>query len=377
MNQSKIQDVLIIGGGLAGLCNAIELARAGLKVLLVEKKAYPFHKVCGEYVSMEVLDYLKSLGFDPFEHGAKSMERFELSSIKGKSVFTDLPLGGFSLSRHQFDLELYHLGLKEGAVFQLEDEVQQVEYSNQLYQVQTKKGKSYQAKLVIGAQGKRSVLDKNMDRSFFKEQSAYSGIKCHYKGEFPEDLVALHNFKGGYCGLSQVETGHVNVCYLVKTSKIKEYGGIDKMEKALLSQNPHLHPVFHQWQPVFEKKLAISQVYFKTKSTVEKGVLMSGDAAGMIYPLAGNGMAMAIHSAKLLSEAIKSYFKGDLDRSSLEQAYQKNWQKEFNSRIRMGRLFQQFFGSPLVSSTAVGGLKLFPFLKKSVIRMTHGKPLNV
>jgi flavin-dependent dehydrogenase len=375
MSLNTKYDVLIIGGGLAGLCNAIELSKAGLNVILVEKKSYPFHKVCGEYVSMEVAGYVKSLGFDPFEHGAKAMKRFQLSSIKGSSVFVDLPLGGFSISRYQFDLALYEIAQESGTTFVLEDEAQKVEHLEQGYEVSTKKGKSYQAELVIGAQGKRSIIDKNMKRAFFKEQTGYSGIKCHYEGDFPEDLVALHNFKGGYCGLSQVETGHVNVCYLVKTSKIKEFGGIDKMEKELLSQNPHLHPVFHQWKPVFEKKLAISQVYFKQKTIVEDGILMSGDAAGMIYPLAGNGMAMAIHAAKILSSLIKSYFKGDIDIKTLEQEYERSWKNHFSSRVNMGRLFQRFFGSPLVSSTAVGGMRLLPFLRKPVIKMTHGKPV--
>ncbi len=375
MQYSKKYEVLIVGGGLAGLCNAIELAKAGLKVLLVEKKQYPFHKVCGEYVSMEVLDYLKSLGFDPFDYAAKAMQRFQLSDVRGKSIFADLPLGGFSLSRYQFDLGLYELAQEAGADFQLQDEVLAIHPQDSCYQVETKKGRSYQAHLIIGAQGKRSVLDKNLQRAFFQEQTGYSGIKCHYEGDFPEDLVALHNFKGGYCGLSQVETGAVNVCYLIKTQHLKDFGGIEGVERELLSKNPHLYPVFHQWKPIFERKLAISQIYFKAKTRVESGVLMSGDAAGMIYPLAGNGMAMAIHSAKIISTLVKSYFKGNLDRETLEKHYQKAWKGQFATRLSMGRLFQQFFGNPLVSSTAVRSLQLFPFLKKSVIGLTHGKAI--
>ena len=69
-------DVLIIGGGLAGLCAGIDLAQAGYEVLLFEPKAYPRHKVCGEYISNEVLPYLKSLGFDPFDHGAVAISNF-------------------------------------------------------------------------------------------------------------------------------------------------------------------------------------------------------------------------------------------------------------------------------------------------------------
>ena len=62
--------VIIIGGGLAGLVNAIHLGKKGINVLLIEKNEYPKHKVCGEYISKEVLPYLSYLGIDPFDHGA-------------------------------------------------------------------------------------------------------------------------------------------------------------------------------------------------------------------------------------------------------------------------------------------------------------------
>jgi len=63
-------DVIIIGGGLAGLCNAIHLSKFGKKVLLIEKNEYPKHKVCGEYISNEVLPYLEFLEINPFDFGA-------------------------------------------------------------------------------------------------------------------------------------------------------------------------------------------------------------------------------------------------------------------------------------------------------------------
>ena len=58
-------DILLIGGGLAGLAAALDLAQRGHRVVVVERKQYPFHKVCGEYVSNEVLPYLRRLRADP------------------------------------------------------------------------------------------------------------------------------------------------------------------------------------------------------------------------------------------------------------------------------------------------------------------------
>jgi hypothetical protein len=158
-------------------------------------------------------------------------------------------------------------------------------------------------------------------------------VKCHYEGDFPENLVALHNFKGGYCGLSKVETGHVNVCYLTLESNLKKYKDIKSMEYGILSQNPHLKSVFSEWNPVFKTPLSISQIYFHEKTLVDQHVLMVGDAAGLIYPLCGNGMAMAIHGAIILSEKIVEYFSKYPNKNLVCDTpylyYHKNYTKKF------------------------------------------------
>ena len=92
--------MIIVGGGLAGLVSALHLSQKGLEVLLIEKNAYPKHKVCGEYISNEVLPYLQSMGFDPFKFGAKNITDFTLSTPGSRSISTKLPLGGFSISRY-------------------------------------------------------------------------------------------------------------------------------------------------------------------------------------------------------------------------------------------------------------------------------------
>jgi len=369
-------DVIIIGGGLSGLINAIELGRGGLSVLLIEKKDYPQHRVCGEYVSNEVLPYLKSLGFDPYSIGAKNLSRFQLSSNSGLIAETKLPLGGFGLSRYAFDEALYNIALGHSVKFLLNEQVEEVTENQDIFTVKTQKGNTFYAKIVLGAQGKRSALDKNLKRAFIDKRTSYFAVKCHYRGHFPEDLVSLHNFRGGYCGLSMVENGHVNVCYLSWESHLKKYCNIERMQKELLSQNPYLKKVFNEWEPVFKNPLSISQIYFNQKDLVNNGILMSGDAAGLIYPLCGNGMAMAIHAAKMLSELVLRHFKSEISRSELANSYQKNWKKEFSGRLKAGAKLQHFFGNPVVSGTAVRLLKTFPGLGRRVIKATHGKLLT-
>ena len=105
-------DIIIVGAGLAGLSSAIHLSKFKVNVLLIEKSRLPKHKVCGEYISNEVLPYLEYLGFNPFELGAKKIDKFELSTSKNKTTHCSLPLGGFGVSRYKIDKALAEKPIK-------------------------------------------------------------------------------------------------------------------------------------------------------------------------------------------------------------------------------------------------------------------------
>ena len=96
-------DVIIVGGGLAGLTSAIHLSSRKKRVLLIEKNEYPKHKVCGEYISNEVLPYLNSLGINPISEGAKQITKVHISTTKSNLIKGELPLGGFGMSRYFLD----------------------------------------------------------------------------------------------------------------------------------------------------------------------------------------------------------------------------------------------------------------------------------
>lgn len=374
---SNQTDILIIGGGLAGLVNAIHLSRAGLAVTVIEKNEYPKHKVCGEYISNEVLPYLQWLDADPLSIGAKKINRFLLSTTSGKTTEAKLTVGGFGISRYALDDFLFQKAIQNNCTV-MQDTVTAVHFENDSFRVQVKEGKDIGARIVIGAHGKRSNLDVKLGRSFIKSKSPFIGVKTHLRGDFPEDMVALHNFKGGYCGVSQVETGDLNVCFLANYDTFRKYKNIEAYRQAVLYKNKHLKKVFENSIPVFEQSLTISQVSFSDKSTVEQHILMCGDAAGMIHPLCGNGMAMAIHSAKIASELIIAYFNKTIrSRQELETAYTKLWNKEFKRRIRTGRILQTFFGKDNLANMIMYGLTHIPGVLPAIIRQTHGKPLKV
>ena len=376
MKKTITFDVIIVGGGLAGLTNAIHLSKFKQRVLLIEKKSYPKHKVCGEYISNEVLPYLNSLGIDPINEGAKKISKVQVSSTKGNLIKGELPLGGFGMSRYFLDSLLLKKARFNG-VQVLKDSVDSIRFKNEVFTVQTKDSKSFQSKITIGAFGKRSELDLEMNRKFIQKKSPYLAVKIHVKGDFPGNLIALHNFKGGYCGVSKVENNSINLCYITKYHSFKKHKNISDFQQQVVFKNQHLKKIFQESTSVFEKPLTISQISFETKNPVENHIIMCGDTAGMIHPLCGNGMGMAIASARLASELILKFLNGEIKtREDLEKQYFKDWNKEFKTRLKTGHFIARLFRSETFSQIAYLILKMIPFLLPKMIQFTHGKHIK-
>lgn len=379
MNDAKKYDAAIVGGGLGGLSLSIQLARQGYTVILFEKEQYPFHKVCGEYISLESWDFLNVLGIDPDSMQVPIITRVFVSAENGKSLTHHLPLGGFGISRYKLDARLAELAKSAGVVLMENTKVTAIRYveTSDSFLVEIPK-QLIEARIVCGSWGKRSNLDVKWKRSFSaaakNKLNNYIGVKYHIKGNFPGDTIALHNFKNGYCGLARIEDGKYNLCYLTTADNLQQSNGdFRKMEAEILSRNPHLAEIFTAVS-IEEAPLTISQISFDKKSQVENHVIMVGDAAGMITPLCGNGMSMALHASKIAATHIHHFLQGSITREKMEYRYEFQWKKQFKSRMRRGRRLQRLFGASWLGNLFIAFIKPFPGLLNKLIKGTHGKP---
>lgn len=374
-------DVIIVGGGLAGLTVACALADMKISILLIEKRKYPFHKVCGEYISNEVLNFLRSLGFDPFSFGASAISRLRVSTPSGKNVFAPLGLGGFGLSRHVMDKTLCELARSKGATVWEETKVIDIQFTDDGFHVSIKDKGTLSAKLVVGAYGKRDMLDKKLDREFISRHTGYMGVKYHIATDYPIDEIGLDNFEGGYCGTVKIEEDKYNICYLYKRSDKLSFKSTHELEERVLYKNPMLRNIFTNARFVTEKPEVINEICFDRKQPVEQHIIMCGDTAGLITPLCGNGMSMAIAAGKLLTDLVQR--TGILnkkkialqDRLLFEQKYTKQWQDQFGSRLFWGRALQSVFGLPLITDASIRCINAVPPLRHWLINATHGQPV--
>jgi flavin-dependent dehydrogenase len=310
--------VAVIGGGLAGLSLSVLLSKAGYKTVLFEKEKYPFHKVCGEYISLESWNFIEKLGLNLSQLHLPIIKKLVVSSPDGNFIKSNLDLGGFGISRYLLDNLIKEIAINSGVIVCEETKVNEVIFDDEIFAVKYNTGE-ITSSIVAGSFGKRSNLDIKWKRDFIKQKinklNNYIGVKYHIKTEFPGDTIALHNFKNGYCGISKVEDDKYCLCYLTTAQNLKDNNNsIKKMERNVLYKNPFLKKIFSESKFLFEEPVVISQISFDKKTQIEDQVLMMGDAAGMIAPLCGNGMSIAFHSAKIAFENIHLFLSKKIGR---------------------------------------------------------------
>lgn len=363
-----IYDVAIIGGGLAGLSLSIDLKERGYSVCVIEKGNYPRHKVCGEYISNESFSYLHHICPDLYLLNLPKITQFKLSSTGTRSLTTPLQSGGFGISRYLLELKLYARAFRLGVHFLLNTKSQSVTKDENYFTTRHNQGET-RSKIICDASGRKSNLTTTI-----KNEINYLAVKYHIKTARDSSLIEIHNFPGGYCGVSNIESGLSCLCYIVESSRLKESGkSIKAMEEKILFRNVNLKRIFQKSEFVFNEPLTISGIDFRIKNPVKDDIFYLGDSSGTIAPITGNGMSNALRAACFLSENIDAYFNNKYSFDQLKFHYTKQWNENFSTRINLSRYFQKLSEYPLLCRTTIHAFRLFPFLSATIIKQTHGK----
>jgi flavin-dependent dehydrogenase len=369
-------DVLIIGGGLAGCGAALHLARQGADVLLLEKNDYPRHTLCGEFLSPESQQSLDAMGVldDVRDAGAHPITDARLTAPGTRPAEHALPGTALGLSRYRLDALLFKHAVAAGADGRTSTRVTDVAGSLDTgFVVETADGDTHEARVVLGAYGKRARLDRTLDRPFLNERTPYVAFKAHYAGASVPHTIELHGFPGGYCGCSHVEDDRLNVCWIGHVDALKDAGGTpEAMIDAALQENNALAARLRGLERVSDRFEAVSQVSLADKTRFVDDVCMIGDTAGMIAPLCGDGMAMALRTADLVAPLVTKFLDGTRSATSFRTAYEQRWSQTFGTRMRVGRWAHQAAFSHTAAPALVRTLRWVPPLARLLIRATRG-----
>lgn len=368
-------DAIVVGAGLAGSSAAAHLAARGHTVLLLEKRSFPAHKLCGEFLSVEVQAILGRLGLSDAVRaaGAHPITHTRITAPGAGSFVHPLPGTALGISRYLLDDLLCRRAGQLGAEVHLREPVRAIRGGLASgFTVDTDQGQ-YTTRVIIGAYGKRSTLDRKLGRLSHRNQSPLVAFKAHFSGPGPGEAVELHAFPDGYCGLSQVENELVNACWITSTRMLRRYGSPEQMIAHCFPANPHLDSRFRSLHRVSERFLAVSQISFAAKGTFDADVCMVGDTAGMIAPLCGDGMAMAMRSAEMAAGLASAYLSGGSTPEQFRRRYARAWRSEFSSRMRLGRIAQAGFSNTTVARCAVQTFHLLPAAATWLVHNTRGE----
>ncbi|HEY1803060.1 MAG TPA: NAD(P)/FAD-dependent oxidoreductase [Terracidiphilus sp.] len=296
-------DHLIIGGGPAGAMVALRLASAGRKVILLEKESGPHHKVCGEFLSPEAIDYLSQAGISPLDFGATHIRTLRLSA-GNRTIAVPLPFQALSLSRHVLDAALLARAEENGCQVLRGTAVESLSATGDHWTASLDNCDSVRAANVFLATGKHDL--RGFPRSPSR-QSNLVGFKMHWQLA-PAQLVALRDcmvlylFAGGYGGLALIEGEVANLCLVVRRKILRSFGGWPELLAKLQRDNRHVCELLDGATPHWPRPLAISPIPYGYLVRESKGLWCVGDQAAVIPSFTGDGISIALHSAALAAQ---------------------------------------------------------------------------
>jgi menaquinone-9 beta-reductase len=375
-------DIAIIGGGPAGSTAALFLTRMNFHVCVIEKTAFPRETLCGEFLSREVSQILEELHLS---EGFLSLHPNPLTSFRfcmedSQSYTTKLSFTAFGLKRGTFDAFLLDNVRQAGAVIFQPKTVRAIHHTGSEYDVVLKVNggtENLTARHVIVAHGKSLSLDKTLHRSYQKSHSRLNGIKFHihkkYLPNVPDHEIQLYTGRNMYCGVNVVNEDTVTLCFL------EERSPDDIQPRARITELMKANPQFAQAiSDDFETMLSsfpiygTGDIYFGKKRLVEDGIFAIGDAAQVIAPLAGDGIGMAMESAKILTDVLYEGRKESLSCDALSSMYTKRWRSSFQRRLRIAKEIQHILLSRLGKKVSGLALARFPSLLSRTIEFTRG-----
>ncbi len=328
-------DAAVIGGGPAGAALASHLARAGRSTVLFEKEKGAHDKVCGEFMSEEGAHYLAALGLSVQSLGSLAIGHVRF--VRRRHPFTQaLPFEAQSLSRRVLDEAVLSRAADAGAVIERGARVKGVVREAQGWAVHIEGAGAALAKEVFLATGKHDLKAWKRPAGL---QPGLIAFKAYWRLR-PEEAAQLAGhvelilFPGGYAGLQPVEGGRANLCLLVRKSTFtQKYCGWEGLLSAMQASCPHLAQRLDGATCLLEKPLAIAGLPYGHIARESRGVWRLGDQAAVIPSFSGDGMSIALHSAKLAAEC---YLSGEDAR-----AYQRRLAAHIARQVRRATLLSR------------------------------------
>lgn len=388
VSSKKMQKVVIVGAGPAGSSLAIRLAMKDFDVVLIERETFPRQKLCGEFISPECFRHFDEIGVKPtmFALGGDRIEETRFYSPTGRSV--GVPTSWFgsgefalSLSRSAMDLELLNKARSAGVtVHEGARAVGVMLDGNRIDSVAVKTPDgdkdAVAGDLFVDASGRSGVLSDLIEKQrpdgpeYKKRKPELVAFKNHFRGVRSKPGVCeIYFFEGGYGGLSHIENGLANFCFIVKANIAKEFIGKSNrgVEFACVGNTRARETLANA--SALGEWLAVPIAEFGRKRSVETENLISvGDAQAFIDPFTGSGMLMALESAELAANLLVN---GGPETAVFRDRYGEDHRKTFGRRLWSSSILRLAAFNPRYAAFAIFAAGLSARVRELAARATR------
>ena len=383
-------DVAIAGAGPAGTSAAIQLALGGARVLLIEEKKFPRPKLCGEFISPECLTHFKRLGvMDQMSAaGGASVLETVFYSRRGSSVAvpSEWFMSGaqaLGLSRSEMDHQLLQRAKSVGVTV-LEDThaSRLICERDEVRGIRVKQGdesRDYEALITIDATGRTRTLARHLDPprpNQRKGSNPLVAFKAHLRNaRVATGACEIYFYKNGYGGLSAVEGGVSNLCFIVAANDVRRFNSNpERVLREVVMKNSRAGYTLAE-ATTSTPWLSVSLESFGRRTLAPAlGLLTVGDAAAFIDPFTGSGMLMALESGQVGAEAITRSL-GTLRQGggfeSLANNYRAEYRRRFASRLRVSGLLRRAAFFPNLAEVAILLSGTSSVLRRKLARATR------
>ena len=355
-------EVLILGGGVAGCAASIALARKGRGVTLIEREPTPRHKVCGEFLSGEALEDLHALGIDVASLGAVPIDYVRLAANR-RAAEAPLPFPAASLTRKALDTALFAEAVAAGVRVEHGRSVQSLSRTGNFWQAALDDGTTREAPTVFLATGKHDIRGHTRP----KDPEQWVAFKMYFRlapAQTAElaDASELMLYPGGYGGIQPVEGGIANLCCVVQRRHLARAGHRWENFLAKMQQDcPHLAMRLAGAEPLLAKPIAITHIpYGYIRRTTKDGLYCIGDQAAVIPSFTGDGISIALHTARCAAAAYLAAEPAPL--------FQAKLRSSLLSQMRLAEFAADGLNNSLARAVLPFCLRVWP----GVMRVTAG-----
>ena len=366
-NQVSSQDeVLVLGGGVAGCSASIALARKGRKVTLIEREPTPQHKVCGEFLSGEALEDLLALNIDVASLGGVAINYVRLAAAR-RAAEAPLPFPAASLTRKALDTALIAQAIAAGVRVERGRSVQALSRTTPaIWQATLDDGSTRIAPAVFLATGKHDVRGhlRPKDPLRWVAFKMYLRLSSRQTTEL-EGASELMLYPGGYGGIQPVEGGIANLCCVVQQRYLAGAGSRWENLVAKMQQHcPHLAMRLAGAEPLLAEPIAVTHIpYGYIRRATEEGLYCIGDQAAVIPSFTGDGISIALHTARC---AVDAYLAEES-----ASVFQVTLRSRLMTQMRLAELAADGLNNPLARAVLPFGLRVWPGVMRVTARLTR------